>query len=724
MVRRSSGPARQPWLHDLQVAVHGAVTALSDRAGTMGAPGTGLLVDDRRALALRHVRVDGEAPDVLTSSDAGEQTRIVAALRHLGDPGPDPTVQLHVHRVLDAGGMTERLTLRSRATEPVRTRLEIALAGDDACLPEIKDGRDPGTLLAARSLLRPSAGEDPARSETEHPDAILTWSGDRHRTTVGVSPPPAEVRPGEGGAPSYLLLVLTVPPGGTAEVTLRVDVARTRASALDADPGADAVDWSLRVTAGDGRVAPLVERSLRDLRGLLLRDPLDREDLFAAAGSPWYLTLFGRDSLWTARLLLPVGTDLARGTLRALARRQGRVDDPATGEEPGKILHEVRREQVQDAQGRPVPLVYYGSIDATALWALLLHDAWRHGLAEADVRELAPALGAAVGWLVRRLRRSPDGLLRYVDASGTGLANQGWKDSGDSMRRADGTLAPPPIALVEAQAYAVAALRGGATLARALDLPLRPGSGPEVDSDVFDPAELDRLADDLAERVRRRYTAHDERGTYLVMALDGQDRPVDGVGSNMGHVLGTGVLPPDGAAAVAARLVAPDLLMPFGIATLSRDNPGFNPLGYHSGSVWTHDTAIVLVGLVREGRTAEAAAVARALVTSGCGNAGRWPELLAPDPVLGRPVPYPASCRPQAWSAAAAGALVTGLLGLQVDVPAGRVRLRPLPGLPCGPLVVDGLSYAGRPFSVQVRGDGTVQVTGLPAGVAVDLPGA
>ncbi|WP_409482828.1 glycogen debranching N-terminal domain-containing protein [Arsenicicoccus dermatophilus] len=718
MARRSE-PARQPWLHDLQIAVHGAVTALSERTGAMGPPGTGLLVDDRRALSLLRVRADGEAPDLLTAADTGEQTRIVAALRHLGDPGPDPTVQLHVHRVLDAGGMTERLTLRSRASEPVRTRLEVALAGDDACLPEIKDGRAAGTLLAARSFPSRSPGADPPPSQGDHLAAVLDWSGERHRTTVRVWPPPVGVHPGDGGGPSYLTLALTVPPGGATEVTLRVDVTRTRPSALDADPGADAVDWSLRLTAADGRVAPLVERSLRDLQGLLLRDPLDREDLFVAAGAPWYLTLFGRDSLWTARLLLPVGTDLARGTLRALARRQGRAEDPATGEEPGKILHEVRREQVHDARGRPLPLVYYGSIDATALWVQLLHDAWRHGLADEDVRELAPALGAALGWLARRLRTSPDGLLRYVDACGTGLANQGWKDSGDSMRRADGTLAPPPIALVEAQAYAVAALRGGATLARSLDLTLAAGSG----SQILDPAELDRLADDLAERVRRRYTAHDERGTYLVMALDGADRPVDGVGSNMGHVLGTGVLTPDGAAAVAERLVAPDLLMPFGVATLSRDNPGFNPLGYHSGSVWTHDTAIALVGLVREGRTAEAAAVVRALVASGCGNAGRWPELLAPEPVLGRPVPYPASCRPQAWSAAAVGALATGLLGLQVDVPAGRVRLRPLVGLPCGKLLVEGLSYAGRPFAVQVRGDGTVDVTGLPPEVTVDLDG-
>ena len=210
-----------------------------------------------------------------------------------------------------------------------------------------------------------------------------------------------------------------------------------------------------------------MERSLADLAGLLLADPDAPADVFAAAGSPWFLTLFGRDSLWTARMTLPFGTDLARGTLHTLARRQGTSTEPSTGEEPGKILHEVRRSTYADPSSHlHLPPVYFGTVDATPLWVCLLHDAWRWGLPDADIVALAPHLDRALAWQAASVERSPDGLLRYVDESGHGLANQGWKDSGDSMRRRDGSIAPAPIALVETQAYAVQAARGCGAPAR------------------------------------------------------------------------------------------------------------------------------------------------------------------------------------------------------------------------------------------------------------------
>ena len=312
----------------------------------------------------------------------------------------------------------------------------------------------------------------------------------------------------------------------------------------------------------------------------------------------------------------------------------------------------------------------------------LLHDAWRWGLADDVVHELRPRLDAALDWIRRAAADSPDGFLRYVDSTGTGLANQGWKDSGDAMRRRDGSIAPPPIALVETQAYAVAAVAGAADLREA----------------VFgeDGAEQRAWAADLAARVRMRFWVEDADGPYLAMALDRDGAPVDGVGSNMGHVLGTGTLSRQESTRVAARLTSPDLLGLFGVGTLGRANPAYNPIGYHTGSVWTHDTAISALGLVRDGHAGEAAELVRALVDAATHFDFRFPELFGGSPESGLPVPYPASCRPQAWSAASAGALVTAALGLTADAPAGRLSVRPMRPAPFGDLRVRGLPRARR----------------------------
>ncbi len=438
-----------------------------------------------------------------------------------------------------------------------------------------------------------------------------------------------------------------------------------------------------------------------------MRDPLAPDDVFAGAGTPWYLTLFGRDSLWAARLALPFGTDLARGTLRALARRQGTVDDAATAQEPGKILHEVRRTAFGPEGGMVLPTVYYGTVDATPLWVCVLHDAWRWGLPADVVRELAPALRAALGWMERAAAESPDGLLRYLDESGTGLANQGWKDSGDSMRDAAGRIADGPIALVETQAYAVEAAHGAAAL---LEEVLGEDGGA-----------WRAWGDALAARVREHFWVRGDGAgpALLAMALDGAGRPVDGLGSNIGHTLATGLLDAAESRRVAHALSGPDLLGPLGISTLSRSNPAFNPIGYHTGSVWTHDSAIGALGLSRTGHVEGATAVARALVDVAAASGYRWPELYGAEPVLGRPAPYPASCRPQAWAAASAGALVSVLLGLRADVPAGRIHLSPLVEAPFGALTVEGLRVAGQPLRVEVDAQGGVVGVTAPDGIDV-----
>ena len=680
----------QPWLHTLEIAVHGNATCLGDRNGNLGATGTGFFVDDRRVLSVLSLTCDGRPPAPVAASSSGGRTSILSVARHLGTPGPDPTVEIHRDRTLRLGGMVETITVRSRADSVVTGTITVRVGGDGADLDVVKSGLGVGDLI-------PVSLDEGSR---------LTWRDQRHRTTVTSTHGTSTIAPDGSGELSWEVLL---EPGAQHVVDLVVEVTRTSATPFDADPGAHLLDWSaLCVRAQDRRLDLTVASSFADLTGLALTDPESPQDVFAAAGTPWYLTLFGRDALWTARLTLPFGTTLAEGTLRTLARRQGTVDDLENAEERGKILHEVRRAGFADAStDLRLPPVYFGTVDATPLWVSLLHDAWRWGMPSATVAELRPHLDGALGWMRRSVDTSQDGFLRYVDSTGSGLSNQGWKDSGDAMRRRDGTIANAPIALVETQAYAVDAALSAAEL-------LEQVSGESGD-------QLRGWAAELSERVREQFWVSDSAGPYLAMALDGDGRPVDGVGSNMGHVLGTGMLSPEESRLVARRLADPDLLGAFGVGTLSRSNPAYNPIGYHTGSIWTHDTAICALGLARDGHTDASARVMRTLLEAASHFEFRLPELYGGDVGLGRPVPYPASCRPQAWSAASAAAFITGALGIQADVPRRKLTLNPMSPGPFGTLSVSGLRVAGEPCELHLDAAGEVTELKAPSWLQVEV---
>jgi glycogen debranching enzyme len=337
-------------------------------------------------------------------------------------------------------------------------------------------------------------------------------------------------------------------------------------------------------------------------------------------------------------MLLPRSVELAAGTLRTLARRQGTRHDPGSEEAPGKILHEARTAPVL-VNTVSLPAVYYGTIDATPLWVCLLHEAWQSGMPEAEVAALLPALTAAMAWITGPdADPDGDGLLEYAGSSSGGLANQGWKDSADALRNLDGSFALAPVALCEVQGYAYAAALGAASLAGAFDLP----DGPAWLA----------WATRLRERFHATFWLADEVGPYPAIALDAGKRPVTGATSNMGHLLGTGLLSAGEAALVATRLAAPDLTTPYGLRTMTSTSAAFNPLSYHCGSIWPHDTAIAILGLQAEGHSELARALALGLVRADEHFDGRIPELYGVFPDGGPPVHYPTSCRPQAWAAA------------------------------------------------------------------------
>jgi glycogen debranching enzyme len=680
---RPDGPARQPWLHTLTTCVDGNTTVLSDRSGDVIA-GTahGLYVDDVRVLSHLALTVQGEAPAWVASEAHGATAEFLLSARNLGVPGADPQVEVRRTRRLEGPHLRERLAVTNRGPGPVSCRLELEVAADGNGIAAVKAGHTAAQLVEPR--IAPVGA---------------TFAFDRHETAVAFDPAPDEVTR-EGGV-VRAVFELEVSPQATATVLLSAEVRRTAASALDADRGSDAALWQgLVVESDDPRLGRAFTAAVDDLRHLLLRDPQAPDDVFAAAGSPWYLTLFGRDSLWTARMMLPFGTELAAGTLRTLARRQGRRFDEETAEAPGKIPHELRRTAYHDPEsGLSLPPVYWGTVDATALWVTLLGEAWQWGLPESEVRDLLPALRAAIGWLTGPGQPDDDGLLKYLDTTGTGLANQGWKDSVDAIRWRDGRIADGPIALVEAQAYAVEALDHAARLLGAL--------GEEG------ALEAEQAAAALRHRVAQRFWVSTDAGEHLAMALDGSGAAVDGLGSNMGHVLGTGTVTGGQAVRVAEALTSAEMLDAFGVRTLGSRNGGFNPIGYHTGSIWTHDTAIAAWGLAREGHRAAAGRVARALLDAGEAFGYRYPELYSGLPLMGRPAPYPASCLPQAWSAASAAVLVTVALGLRPDGSGGLV-VTPPSTAPFGAVTVHGLRFHGHPFSVQAGHDGTALVTGLP----------
>ncbi len=686
---RAGSAHLQPWLHDLVITTSGNVTALGGADGDIGgSPAQGIYVDDARVVSRCRATLDGEPVQPVGRAALGPDSEFVGSARHLGAQGPDPTVEVHRRRHLRGDGAEETLTIASRAVQ-VAAELTLVLGGDGAEIAVVKGGRPAGEL--GRAIASPDGG---------------TWTTSRHTVSVVCDPPPAATVDADGAL--RLTVPLLIDAGEAVTVVLRVSVERLTASLFDADAGDDAVAWphEVSVIAGDPRLSRAVHASLSDLQSLLLRDPRESSDIFAAAGSPWYLTLFGRDSIWAARLALPLGTDLAGGTLRALARRQGTTYDTVRAEEPGKIPHELRRVAYVDPNNRlELPPVYYGTVDATSLWICLLHDAWRWGLPEEEVRALLPELRSAARWLTD-LAPGDDGLLKYVDHSGTGLVNQGWKDSSDSIRWRDGQVADAPIALIEAQAYAVEAARGASALLEALGAEEDPGRAKELR--VF--------ADRLSVIVRQRFWVGADGERYPAMAVDGHGAAVTGLGSNMGHGLGTGVFSAEEAARVTVVLTEPRMLGTHGIATFATDNGGFNPLGYHTGSVWTHDTAICALGMLREGHRDQAAAVALRLLTAAEAFDYRYPELFADTGVLGEPIPYPASCRPQAWSAASAVALLTIALGLAVDVPNRTVTLRPPPTLPFGPITVHGIRVGEAVLTVSVDATGVVTTDGLPDG--------
>ncbi|MEA5454009.1 glycogen debranching N-terminal domain-containing protein [Sinomonas sp. JGH33] len=642
----------QPFLHDLELVFRAPTQAWSERDGQIraatagpGAPGAsvcGVMHSDVRVLSEAILAVDGREPEPAGSWRDDDGRLVAVGLpRHVDGPGADPTARVLRARRVEAGLVEEEIELACATAEPVTAVVSVALAADFATMEAVKSGYATAPLAAV-----PAEGG-------------LAWAsagGAVGEVTAVVEAPGAVVDLTDPARP-VLRWTLTAAPAEPARASWRL-AAEDRAAVVRGAAGPAPEAWCVPRPTADVRLARFLDQSLRDLAGLRMSLPALPGREFLGAGAPWFFTLFGRDSLWAARFLLPLGTELAEGTLAVLASFQGKRADVESQEEPGKIMHELRRAALTlHGENLSLPPIYYGTVDATPLWLCVLHDAWRAGMPDDAVERLLPRAERALAWVAAGVR---DGYLTYLDTSGHGLANQGWKDSGDAVQFRDGRLAAGPISLCEVQAYAYEALVHGAELLEAFG---RQGS----DSLGTAPSQLRDAAAALAARFRGDFWLEDALGPYVAIALDGDGVPVDTVTSNMGHLLGTGLLSAAEEALVARRLVEPELDSGFGLRTLATSSAGYWPLKYHGGSVWAHDTAIAIRGLVLSGHSAEAARLAEGLLKAAESFEYRMPELHSGDPADGpgrvsRALPYPAACRPQAWSAASA-VVVAGALG-------------------------------------------------------------
>lgn len=699
---RSGEPARLGLVGDTVTLVEGATFCLSDRRGDVQAGHShGLFYRDARTLSRWELRVDGQQPEPL-SVQIPEAFAAQYILRRAPRAGLADSTLLIVRERLVADGLRETIVLHNLDDENTVVELDLHADADFADLFAVKEGRAP--LGGADSTL-----VDDELVLTDRTDAVRS-------VTVAASGQPVAM-------PGSLSWRVVVPPRRSWQAEVVVEPAWAthsvktrfgREELLEASAPARKLEaWretATNVEADDRRLTQTLRRSESDLGALLIHDDTGSKRPFVAAGAPWFMTLFGRDSLLTAWMALPLDVGLSVGTLQKLADAQGRRVDPITEEQPGRILHEIRRGPLStDLLGG---LVYYGSVDSTPLFVMLLAESWRWGADEDFVRSLLPAADAALNWAARYGDRDDDGIIEYQRATDRGLINQGWKDSFDGINDATGHTADPPIALCEVQGYQYAALLARAELAEAFGEPATAGR-------------LRARAETLKSKFLEAFWLP-EQGWYA-LALDGRKQPVDALTSNIGHCLWTGIVPDEHAEAVVERLAGAEMDSGFGLRTLATSMGAYNPMSYHNGSVWPHDTAIVIAGLMRYRHVRGAVQLAESLATGLLDAAeafgGRLPELYCgfSGSQFSSPVPYPTSCSPQAWASAAPLLLVRAFLGLDPHAPNRRLTVSPHLPAPWGRIALTDLRLGEATVHVEAEGQ-AVKVRGAPEDWEVVTP--
>ncbi|NIK78026.1 glycogen debranching enzyme [Paenibacillus castaneae] len=648
---------------DYRVIKENDLFLMTDRNGDIpegDVSGQGLYTKDTRFLSRMEIRINDQKPILLSSAaDENYISTIRLTNPHMEENGElilwRESVEIERTRFIFEGALYETFKLTSYYPKAVAFDFSVLMDADFADMFVVRGfqygdlGSKTGERVVPGEKVISYLGADNVKRETK-----IKWNT-------------KESRIGESGE---LHFDVGLNHGESVEIAFFIAPIIDGNEPLQHEPNdamsklrASYQDWNSSSTSIQSDVPlfdKLYHRGVQDLRVLLT-------DLgygaFPVAGLPWFSVPFGRDSLIAALQMLSLNPAIAKGTLLTLAAYQGQNEDEWRDEQPGKIMHEIRYGEL--AGTNQVPFTpYYGTIDATPLFLLLTAEYYHWTGDAALVSELMPHLNAALAWIKQFGDCDEDSFVEYYQKSSKGIANQGWKDSADSVVHRNGDYAEAPIALVEVQGYVYQALTRLAPIFRSL--------GHEEQAGV-----MEQDAKELQARFERDFWMEDEQ--FYAIALDKDKKRVDSVTSNAGHILMSGIASPERAQAVAKRLVAPDLFGGYGIRTMSMGAAGYNPMSYHDGSVWPHDNSICLIGLSNGGFSEEAITVMQGLLDAADKfEYNRLPELFCGyDDTLGAPVPYPVACSPQAWAAGTPLTFVQALLGLQPDALNRQITIKP-----------------------------------------------
>jgi glycogen debranching enzyme len=629
----------------------------------------GFFARDTRFVSAYDVVINGQRPVPLNAAPirffSARHEFTNAELLDAEGPIPAQTIAFRLDRTI-AGGVHEDYDVINYGVRAVTLVVEIRVDSDFADLFDVKSGR-----LVRRGSLNTRWYRTARELRTSYVNATF-----RRQLVIRVER--------AGSAPNFangrLVFVVRLPPKDVWHACLKWFPLRGEArrphtlacNALTESRAGIAPPPLPRVgiTTSNQTVRAAWEQAVRDMEALRLEDPrVGRGVFIASAGVPWFVTLFGRDSLIVGMEAISGYPEFAAGALRRLSELQATEDDPERDMEPGKIPHEIRHGELTQLGLLPFA-PYYGTHDATSLFVIVCSYLYHWTGDRTIIERYLPHLEAAMAWVDRYGDRDADGFQEYATRSTRGYYNQGWKDAGDAVPEADGTLAPLPLALCELQGYVY-------------DAKVRL-------AEMYERLGRDEDAVRLRDEARRLYERFNDRfwweaeGTYY-FGLNGRKEPIRSVASNAGHLLASGIVPRERATHVAARLLASDMWSGWGIRTLSSDHQAYNPFSYHTGSVWPHDNALIAGGLRRYGFTSAAAMVARGIFdAAGCFVAHRLPELFAglPRDEGAFPVQYLGANVPQAWAATSVFRLVAVLCGIHAQSGETGSRLYLDPALP------------------------------------------
>ena len=637
--------------------LEGSTFCICDDLGDIGTQETsGFFSEDVRFLSTLRLTVDGERPLLLASGKVEYFSAAFYLRNRPTEALPQDTLLISRERFV-GNGLQDRIVVQNESAQRVSFVLGLEVGTDFADLFTVKD--------------RDFTLGNPERAQPLPPPVDPELEASQHLAFVDPDwPESTHVFFSQLGEVDKGMLLWEVELDPRAEWSVSIGVTPSTESSNGFHPEWPDVEhrfgeelghvqeslasWQLQLPRLRASWEPLhnaFHQSVADLAALRLRSDGGLGKL-PAAGMPWFMTVFGRDTIIASLQTLLFGPELAGTALRVLAGLQAERDDPEIDAEPGKIIHELRRGKAARAWFER----YYGTVDATPLYLILLSEVWRWTDEAGLVEDLQECALKALRWIDEFGDRDGDGFVEYERRTPRGLANQSWKDSGDSQRFADGRLAETPIAPCEVQGYVYDAKRRTAELARA----------------VWRDRELAERLDREADELRRRFDEAfwiDRRGGYYALALDADKQPVDSLCSNMGHLLWSGIVPTERVDAVVDQLLGEPLWSGWGVRTMSTEDSAYNPLAYHDGSVWPHDNSLIVAGLARYGRWPEAQQIARRIFEAAAHFGYQLPEVFAG---LRRadtpfPIPYPTAARPQAWAAGAPILLLQQLLGLQPD---------------------------------------------------------